>query len=63
MSQSPLPAEVNEVLAQLAEAPVPFNSLSGFLQAIGSGKPVPAIPPGLPPQIQQVLAALVEAIK
>lgn len=63
MSQSPLPAEVNEVLAQLAETPAPFNSLSGFLQAIGNGKPVPAIPPGLPPQIQQVLAALVGAIK
>lgn len=62
-SNSPLPAEVNEVLAQLAEMPAPFNGLSGFLQAIGSGKPVPAIPPGLPPQIQQVLAALVEAVK
>lgn len=63
MGQSPLSAEVNEVLEQLAEMPAPFNSLSGFLQAIGSDKPVPAIPPGLPPQIQQVLAALVEAIK
>jgi hypothetical protein len=63
MSQSPLAVEVNEVLAQLAELSSPFNHLASFLQTVGAGKPVPAIPAGLPPEMQQLLTALAEAIK
>ena len=58
-----LPPEAAEVLAQMADAPAPFDALGGFLQAVAGGGPLPALPEALPDELRQVLEALAEAVR
>ncbi len=51
-----------EVLAQLDGLPAPFPELAGFLRRIAAGE-VPAVPGGLPVELRQLLAGLVQAIR
>jgi len=58
-----LPPEVAEALAQLEQqAPPPLCAIAPFLRAVAGGESVPPIPPGLPPQVDEVLRELVKAV-
>jgi len=61
-SQTALPPDVAEVLAQLDAAPDPFPALATFLRTIAKGEPVPNIPPGLPESLRAICAELVKAV-
>ncbi|MCA9922374.1 MAG: tetratricopeptide repeat protein [Anaerolineales bacterium] len=61
-TRAPLPPEAGEAIAQLMEQPGPLGQIGLFLAAVAANEPVPAIPPGLPPQLAQILQALVEAL-
>jgi tetratricopeptide (TPR) repeat protein len=61
-SESPLPPDAAEMLAQLSQLPPPFGAISPFLQAIAAGQPAPPLPAGLPPEVVEILTALVEAM-
>jgi tetratricopeptide (TPR) repeat protein len=63
VSRAALPPDAAEVLAQLADAPPPLGAVGTFLQDVAAGKPVPAVPRGLPAEVEQVLRALGEAVK
>jgi hypothetical protein len=58
-----IPPEVAEALAQLHDAPAPFNEVGAFLQAAATGKPLPHVLSGLPKQIELLLESLKEAIE
>jgi len=57
-----VPLEVGEALAQLEQVPPPLGSIAPFLRAVGSGQPVPPVPPGLPGELASILRALVQAV-
>ena len=58
-----LPPEAAEALAQLEQqAPPPLRDVAPFLRAVAGGQAVPSIPPGLPPQVDEVLRELVKAV-
>jgi len=57
-----VPLEVGEALAQLEQVPPPLGSIAPFLRAVGSGQPVPPVPPGLPGELASILQELVRAI-
>ena len=59
---APLHPEAAEALAQLADAPPPLGGVGLWLQAVAAGQAVPPVPPGLPPDLAQILDALVEAL-
>ena len=61
-SKSSLPPDAAEALAQLSEAPPPLGAVAPFLQAIAAGQPAPPLPVGLPPEVAEVLEALVKGI-
>ena len=63
MSESPLPPEAAELLAQMAQLPPPMGGLAPILQAIAQGEDIPPMPPELPPQLGEILNSLVEAIR
>jgi tetratricopeptide (TPR) repeat protein len=54
------PAE-EEALAQLDQAPVPLSYLAAFLRRLAAGE-LPAIPTGLPPELRELLEAVVQEI-
>jgi tetratricopeptide (TPR) repeat protein len=58
-SNTPLPPEAAEVLAQLAEAPPPLNDVAAFLQSVAKGQ-APPPPANLPPKIKEILEVLAE---
>ena len=58
-----VPLEVGEALAQLEQAPPPLGGIAPFLRAVGSGQPVPPLPPGLPEELASILQALVRAVE
>ncbi len=58
-----LPPDAAEVLAQMADAPAPFDALGAFLQAVAAGGPLPALPGALPDELREVLEALAEAVR
>ncbi|MBU0494083.1 MAG: tetratricopeptide repeat protein [Chloroflexi bacterium] len=60
-SGSPLDPQTAEALAQLADAPPPFDAIAAFLQTVAAGGALPPAPPGLPPELARILDALVEA--
>ena len=47
----------------MAQLPPPMGGMGPFLQAIAEGKDIPPMPPGLPPEMTEVLDALVQEIK
>jgi hypothetical protein len=55
------PAE-ESALAQIEKLPAPLNSLASFLRELAQGK-LPALPPGLPAELHQILAQLLEGVK
>jgi hypothetical protein len=57
-----VPLEVGEALAQLEQVPPPLGSIAPFLRAVGSGQPVPPLPPGLPEELASILQALAQAV-
>ncbi|WP_420629084.1 tetratricopeptide repeat protein [Candidatus Leptofilum sp.] len=61
-TNAPLPPDVEEAIAQLMEQPGPLGQIGLFLSAVAANEPIPAIPPGLPPQLAQILQSLVEAL-
>jgi hypothetical protein len=60
---APLHPEAAEALAQLADAPPPLGGVGLWLQAVAAGQDVPPPPPGLPPDLAQILDALLEALQ
>ena len=58
-----IPPELAEALAQLHDAPAPFNEIGAFLQAAASGEALLPVPSGLPKQIGLLLESLKEAIE
>ena len=62
-SNSPLPPDAAEALAQLTELPPPFGAVGSFLQAIAAGQPAPSVPGDLPPEVTEILEALVESLE
>jgi tetratricopeptide (TPR) repeat protein len=58
-----LPPDLAEALAQLHDAPPPFNAIGAFLQAAASGQDLLPVPAGLPREIELVLEGLKEAIE
>jgi hypothetical protein len=58
-----IPPDLAEALAQLHDAPPPFNEVGAFLQAAASGGALLPIPFGLAKQIQILLESLKEAIE
>jgi hypothetical protein len=59
-----LPPQVAEALAQLEQqAPPPLRDIAPFLRAVAGGESVPPIPPGLPPQVEEILRELVKAVE
>jgi tetratricopeptide (TPR) repeat protein len=58
-----IPPDLAEALAQLHEAPPPFNETGAFLQAAASGQALLPVPSGLPKQIELILDGLKEAIE
>jgi len=57
-----VPLEVGEALAQLEQVPPPLGAIAPFLRAVGSGQPVPPVPPGLPGELASILQALAQAV-
>ncbi|MCP5085399.1 MAG: tetratricopeptide repeat protein, partial [Rhodobacteraceae bacterium] len=57
-----LPPEAAEALAELMEQPGALGQIGLFLSAIVAGEAVPAVPAGLPPQLTDILQALVAAL-
>ena len=57
-----VPLEVGEALAQLEQVPPPLGSIAPFLRAVGSGQPVPPVPPGLPGDLASILQGLAQAV-
>jgi tetratricopeptide (TPR) repeat protein len=63
VSGAALEPQAAEALAQVAELPPPLGAVGAFLQAVAAGQQPPAVPAGLPPEVAQILAALVEALE
>ncbi len=57
-----LPPEAAEAVAQLAALPAPLGDAGAFLEAVAGGGPVPAVPPGLPAALAEILEKLKEAV-
>jgi tetratricopeptide (TPR) repeat protein len=62
-SQTLLPPDAAEALAQLREAPPPLAVVGSFLQAVAGGQPLPPVPADLPPPLHDLVNALAEAVR
>jgi hypothetical protein len=58
----PLAPDAEEALGSLDASPAPFPLFSAALRQLAAGQ-LPAIPAALPDELQQILAAIVEAIR
>ena len=58
----PLGADEEEALATLDASPAPFPEFSAALRQLAA-RQIPSIPTTLPPELQQLLAGIVEAIR
>jgi len=61
-SNSPFPPEIAEVLAQLKEAPSPFNELADFFSAVAKNENLPPVPDNLPDEIEEIVQSLTKAL-
>jgi hypothetical protein len=61
-ARSPLPPEAAEALAQLEQLPMPRGAVPAFLRAVAAGGEPPAVPPGLPEKVGEILEALAGAV-
>lgn len=57
-----LPPQAEGVLAQLGEAPTPFDALVPFLRGLAKGETV-SVPEGLPAELGAALGQMVEAVR
>ncbi len=62
-SESPLPPDAAELLAQITQLPPPMGGIGPFLQAIAQGEDIPPMPPDLPQELGEILNSLVEAVR
>ena len=58
----PLGAAEEEALATLDASPAPFPEFSAALRQLAA-REIPSIPTTVPPELQQLLAGIVEAIR
>jgi hypothetical protein len=62
-SQTALPPDAAEALAQLTDAPAPFPALGACLRAVADGQAVPGVPAGLPAPLRAMMETLVAALE
>ncbi len=56
-----VPTDTAESLAQLSGLPAPLGAVGGFLREVAGGSS-PTVPPGLPPEVGEILEELLKAV-
>ncbi len=54
-------ADAAEALAQLSNLPAPLGAVGDFLREVAGGASL-AVPPGLPPEVAEILEGLRQAV-